>query len=485
MPLRRQTVRAVLALLPPAAWGLFAGWWTPRGPGTVGTALVSIGVSLAVGLLAGWLSRSRWAMLAAPVLFAVGVELVRIGLRGPAVDRPHLSGFGVVALLAGRGVHGLLTLLPLLVGAAYGAGIARRVAGVAPRGPVVRWLGRGAVGLLAAVLALVTVGAAVPARTAPIPGGIARFDSVTSAGRHLGLLIRGTDPAAPVLLVVPGPPGGSEIASVRRHLAALEQRFVVVTWDRAAGPRSWSAFRSPAEWTLEDEVTDLLAVTRHLRERFGRDQIHLLAHSGGTIPGLLAAQRHPELFAAYVGVGQVVSLREADRSQYADTLAWARRTGRTGLADRMAVQGPPPYPDIWAYEPLLTNEAGAFAFDRTGAGEDETGMVGSLGVPEQSPLETAHVFGFLDGWDVLYPRLQELDFRRDVRQLQVPAYFVDGAHEVPGRLRLFDEWYAQLQAPRKDHLVIPGAGHRSLFERPEPFVAYLTRLGAGTDPAGD
>ncbi|MCW3813344.1 alpha/beta hydrolase [Micromonospora sp. DR5-3] len=482
MPLHRQ--RTVLAFLLPVAWGLAAGWWTPRGPGTVGTALASIGISLAAGLLAGWLSRSRWAMLAAPMLFAVSVEMVRIGLRGPTVDRPHLSGFGLVALLAGRGVHGLLALLPLLVGAAYGAGIARWVGGVVPRGPVLRWLGRGGVGLLAAVLALVTVGAAVPARTVSIPGGIARFDSVPSAGRQLGLLIRGTDPTAPVLLVVPGPPGGSEIASVRRHLAALERHFVVVAWDRAAGPRSWSAFRSPG-WTLEDEVADLLAVTRHLRKRFGRDRIHLLAHSGGTIPGLLAVQRHPELFAAYVGVGQVVSLREADRSQYADTLAWARRTGRAGLADRMAAQGPPPYRDIWAYEPLLTNEAGAFAFDRAGAGEDETGMVGNLGVPEYSPLETAHVFGFLDGWDVLYPRLQDLDFRRDVRQLQVPAYFVDGAHEVPGRLRLFDEWYAQLQAPRKDHLVIPGAGHRSLFERPEPFVAYLARLGEGTDPPGD
>lgn len=482
MPVSRPTA---LALLLPPAWGLVAGWWTPRGPGTVGTALASIGISLAVGLAAGRLSRSRWAMLAAPVLFAVAVELVRLRLRGPTVDRPHLTPFGVVSLLAGRGVHGLLSLLPLLVGAAYGAGLARRAVGAAPRRPVLRWLGRGVVGLLAALLALVTVGAAVPARTAPIPGGIAEFDTVHSAGRDLGLLIRGADPRAPVLLVVPGPPGGSETGSVRRHLAGLERRFVVATWDRAGGPRSWSAFRPPAQWTLDDEVDDLLAVTRHLRQRFGRDRVHLLAHSGGTIPGLLAVQRHPELFAAYVGVGQVVSLREADRSEYANMLAWARRTGRADLAGRMAAQGPPPYRDLWAYEPLLANEPAAFAVDRTGAAEDETGVVSNLGVPEYSPLEKAHLFGFLDGWDVLYPRLQDLDFRRDVRELRVPAWFVDGAQEVPGRLRLFDEWYAQLRAPRKEHLVIPDAGHRSLFERPEPFVAYLDRVRDTAGAPGD
>ncbi|WBB72150.1 alpha/beta hydrolase [Micromonospora sp. WMMD1128] len=475
-------VRSLLAAALPLLWGVLAGWWTPRGPGTVGTALASVAVSLAVGLVAGWSSRSRWAMLVGPVFFALAVELVRLRLRGPTVDRPHLTGLGVAALLAGRGVHGLLALLPMLVGAAYGAGLARRLDGVPPRRPVPRWSGRVGIGLLAALLVLVSVGAAVPGRTDPIPGGIARFDTVDSGGRELGLLIRGTDMSAPVLLVVPGPPGGSEIGAVRRHLSALERHFVVAVWDRAGAPHSWSAFRAPADWRLDDEVDDLVAVARHLRERFGRDRIHLVAHSGGTTVGLLAVQRHPELFASYVGVGQVVSLREADRSQYADTVAWARRTGRTALADRMAAQGPPPYRDVWAYEALLTNEAGAFPVDRAGAGEDETGTVGNLGVPEYSPLEKVHVFGFLDGWDVLYPRLQDLDFRRDVRQLAVPARFVDGAQEVPGRLRLFDQWYAQLQAPRKDHLVIPRAGHRSLFERPAEFVTYLERIRSDGGP---
>jgi hypothetical protein len=33
-------------------WGLVAGWWTPRGPGTPVEALVSIGVSLAAAFAA-------------------------------------------------------------------------------------------------------------------------------------------------------------------------------------------------------------------------------------------------------------------------------------------------------------------------------------------------------------------------------------------------------------------------------------------------
>ncbi|MDH6460433.1 pimeloyl-ACP methyl ester carboxylesterase [Micromonospora sp. A200] len=508
----RTRLLLALAALAPVAWGLVVGWWTPRGPGGNVDAVSSVLVSLAVGLLAGWLSCSRWSMLAAPVLFAVAVEVVRMPLRGPSVDAPHLSGFGLGALVLGRGLHGLLTLLPLLVGAAYGAGIARRtatradrpasdddrplatgpddVAGGGTRPSVPRhrlrvWLGRGAVGLLAAFLLLVTVAVALPARTAPIAGGVAELTTVRSGDRELGLMLRGADAGAPVLLFLPGAPGSSEIGAVRRHLAGLERHFVVATLDRRGAAKSWAAFAPSSTFTLDSEVADAVAVVDHLRQRFRQDKVYLMAHSGGSLVGVTAVQRHPELFRAYVGVGQAVDLRAADRSQYADTIAWARRTGRSDLARQLTDLGPPPYADMYTYEPLLANETGAFDHDRTGTSEGRDGAVTNLDVPEYTLLEKAHVLGgTLDGWDVLYPRLQDLDLRREVRQLQVPVYLVDGVHEVPGRLVLARQWYAQLQAPRKEHVVLDGAGHRSLFQRPGPFVDLLTRVRAETGPPG-
>ncbi|MEU8298400.1 alpha/beta hydrolase [Micromonospora sp. NPDC048909] len=502
----RPTPRLVAAFLPPLLWGLVVGYWTPRGPGTGFEAVASVAVSLAVGLVAGWLSRSRWAMLAGPVLFAVAVELVRIRLRGPTVDAPHLSGFGVAALLLGRGLHGLFTLLPLLVGATYGAGLARRatragrratrtaagrsaVAGepaaaqeptTAPRRPGWVWLRRGATGLLAAVVLLVAVVAALPARTDRIDGGIAELSTMDTGSRSLGLMLRGADPAAPVLLFVPGGPGSSEIGAMRRHLAALEQRFVVATLDRRGAAKSWDTFAPSSSFTLDSEVADLVAVVERLRTRFRQEKIYLVAHSGGSLVGVTAVQRHPELFHAYVGVGQAVDLREADRRQHADTVAWARRTGRDGLADQLTELGPPPYDRMYAYEALLANEAGAFDYDRPGAGTS-----GIVDVPEYTLLEQVHALvGPLDGFDALYPKLQDVDLRRQVRQLQVPVWLVDGAHEVPGRLALLQEWYDQLQAPRKERVVLDGAGHRSLFERPGPFADLLARVVTETSGVG-
>ncbi|WBB70287.1 alpha/beta hydrolase [Micromonospora sp. WMMD812] len=513
----RPTPARATAVLLPVLWGLVVGWWTPRGPGTGVEAILSAVVSVAVGLAAGWLTRSRWAMLAAPVLFAVAVELVRIRLRGPTVDAPHLSGFGFAALLLGRGLHGLFTLLPLLVGAAYGAGLARRgdraaagepaaageavadraaatagrqgaagepVADPAPAAARSRsawlWLRRIATGLAAAVVLLAAVAVALPARTDRIDGGIAELTSVDTGDRSLGLMLRGADPAAPVLLFLPGGPGSSEVGAVRRHLAGLEQRFVVATLDRRGAAKSWGAFAPSSSFTLDSEVADVLAVVEHLRARFRQEKVYLVAHSGGSLVGVTAVQRRPELFRAYVGVGQAVDLREADRRQHADTIAWARRTGRADLADRLTALGPPPYDRMYDYEPLLANEAGAFDYDRPGAGTS-----GIVDVPEYGLLEKVHALvGPLDGFDALYPTVQDVDLRRQVRQLQVPVWLVDGAHEVPGRLALLREWYDLLEAPRKERVVLDGAGHRSLFERPGPFTDLLARVRAETSGAG-
>jgi pimeloyl-ACP methyl ester carboxylesterase len=96
-------------------------------------------------------------------------------------------------------------------------------------------------------------------------------------------------------------------------------------------------------------VADTVEVTNHLRERFGQDRIFLTGQSYGTIPSVLAVQRHPELYHAYVGTGQMVSPLAADRMFYEDTLAWARRTGNDTLATTLGEVGAPPYDDPLTY----------------------------------------------------------------------------------------------------------------------------------------
>ncbi len=140
----------------------------PRGPITPVGVVAAMTVGLVVGALARFVLRSRWAMLVTPVVFVVAVELGRIAVVGPTVDRPQVSTFfGVLVLVLGRGFHALVQVLPMVLGAAVGAGTARRLSH-APDPQGWRWAGRG----VAAVVALALVALAVvlirPGTTAPI-----------------------------------------------------------------------------------------------------------------------------------------------------------------------------------------------------------------------------------------------------------------------------------------------------------------------------
>jgi pimeloyl-ACP methyl ester carboxylesterase len=71
-------------------------------------------------------------------------------------------------------------------------------------------------------------------------------------------------------------------------------------------------------------------------------------------------------------------------------------------------------------------------------------------------------------------RIQDVDLRADVPELEVPVYLVQGAHEARGRAQLAGEWFARLRAPAKELIVLGTSGHRPLFEQPDRFHEVIT-----------
>ena len=326
-PRRDRRAGIAAALILAGGWGLLAGWWTPRGPITTLQALTAIAASLAVGALGGWLMRSRWAMLLTPVLFAAVFELTRAGTAGPLVDGIRLDGggsFGLLAFILGRGLHAVLALVPMILGAALGAGLARRqtegrprIHGRARAGLVAR---RVTAAVAAVALLALTVGISRPASTdailtdtgAPMAGSVAELIRVPVGAHDQAMMIRGTSTDNPVLLYLAGGPGGTELGAMRRHGQALEKDFIVVTWDQRGIGKSYDSLDPVSTLTLQQAVNDTVEVSNYLRDRFGQDKIYLFGQSYGTILGVLAAQQHPELYRAYIGVGQMVDPRATD-----------------------------------------------------------------------------------------------------------------------------------------------------------------------------
>jgi proline iminopeptidase len=482
--------RPALAAGVAALAGLLVALIMPRGPATSGQAMAVMALGLVVGFVAGALLRSRWAMLLAPAAHMIAIELARLPVAGPTVDAIRLDTvFGLLALLHGRGFHGLVGLLPILLGASLGASIARHGAGQSSSGLLAgAWLRRGAMALVTLSLVALAALLALPARTPPLlgPDGRPMPDSITElatvqlGGKDQAILIRAHSPDRPVLLYLSGGPGQSDLGWSRVYFAELTRDFVVVGWDQRGAGKSYAALDPTDTWTLERAVSDTVELTNYLRARFGEEKIYLMGESWGTVLGVLAVQRHPELYHAWISSGQMVSPHETDRRLYHDLLAYAERTGDAALAGQMEGYGEPPYADPYAYGVVMSYYDALYRPYTPPRAYLERGAAAQMGplrnmAEEYSLVEKVNVVrGLLDMFSVLYPQLAGVDLRRDTPRLDVPVYILDGEAELAARRDLMLEWYEGLEAPMKRRYSFPNAAHAVAFEEFEALQRILT-----------
>jgi pimeloyl-ACP methyl ester carboxylesterase len=314
----------------------------------------------------------------------------------------------------------------------------------------------------------------------PVPDAVTEIATVPLGGSDQRILIRARDSDKPVLLWLAGGPGQTDMALFRAVMDDLTADFVVVNWDQRGTGGSYAAIDPASDMTLDRVVDDTIELADYLRDRFDEERIYLAGLSWGSTLGVLAAQRAPDRFEAFIGNGQMVSQRETDRRIYDDLLAYADRTGDAGLRRQMETYGRPPYADLpyanafvmGYYEALEAPYRPSEAYLARGeaAGLDPFGVLGS----EYDLVAKANVLrGLLDMFTVMYPQLQEIDFRTDVEHLEIPYYLVDGTAELAARRDLALEWFAMLDAPVKRVLSLEGAAHAPALEQYEAFHRFL------------
>ena len=478
--LRATALSAALSAL----LGLAVAQALPRGPATAVATLTVMVTSLVVGFIAGLTVRSRWVAVPIILTHILAVEIGRLDVAGPTVNGLRLNEpFGILALALGRGFHGLVGLLPMVIGVFWGVVMAMRLGGRAPgRFPKKRLIITTlAMVLLAELIALPASNPSiVNADGSPRPNSIAGLEKVRLGGKDQWLMLRGYHTDSPVVLYLSGGPGQSDLPFSRVMFDDLAQHFVVVSWDQRGTGKSYASLDPTATLTLEQAVSDTVELTRYLCQRFGEEKIYLLGESWGTTLGVLAVQQHPELYHAWIGSGQMVSQRETDRRIYRDLLTLAAAEKDGALAAKLRAYGEPPYRD--------TPYANAFIFSQYGRlyrpysppcsylqrGSDAN--LGPWGIwgQEYSLVEKVNVLrGLIDMFSILYPQLQTVDFRDTVQRLEIPVYILDGKAELAARRDLALEWFEQLEAPQKQWLSFENAAHSVAFEQFEALAKLM------------
>ena len=289
-------------------------------------------------------------------------------------------------------------------------------------------------------------------------------------GVRQGMFIQGNDAAHPVLLCVHG--GLPEYLLTERYPAGLEDDFTVVWWEQRGAGLSYRRDIPPQTMTLQQLIADTLSVTDYLRNRFGKEKVYLMAHSGGTFIGLQAAARAPEMYGAYIGVAQVVQQLKSERQAYEYMLARFRENGNRRMVRKL--EAVPVTMTAGTPDGYLAVRDRAMHSLGVGTTHDMNSVLRGIFWPSlrstcYTPGEKVRLWrGKLSsGVSALWDEMLAVDLADSVAELSLPAYFFHGAYDYTVNYQLAKEYVERLKAPLKGFYTFKRSAHSPILEEPQ------------------
>jgi pimeloyl-ACP methyl ester carboxylesterase len=264
----------------------------------------------------------------------------------------------------------------------------------------------------------------------------------------------------------------------------LEEHFIVVHWDQRGAGKSNPRNFDPSTMSFERYLEDARELTEYLKGRFNQDRIFLAGHSWGTQVGLHLVHRHPEHYAAFISVGQVVHTQKAHIATRSWLESEIRRTGESSNQARnrsrrdlakLEALGPAPYPNQKDYATL------AQLVDRYKGGMD-WGFGKMAKEALRSPFYglsdySRWLSGAQRGSGPMWPEYYQFDNFKDVGRIEVPIYFIAGDKDWNTPLELTREYHDFLVAPAgKELIIIKGTAHSPFLAKPEEFAEILETI---------
>jgi pimeloyl-ACP methyl ester carboxylesterase len=301
--------------------------------------------------------------------------------------------------------------------------------------------------------------------------------------------IRGKNTDNPILIYLHGGPGTPVMPLFRHFQAPLEDHFIVVQWEQRGAGKSFS-WKIPKEtMNIEQFISDLHELIEILRKQFNKEKIYLIGHSWGSIFGMFTVQRYPELFYAYIGVGQATDTIETEKRMYHFALDKAKELNNKKAIKKLEKIGPPfdglqpPYKNFYKggyqakmsvyglvakYGGIIYNARDNYTFLRPFY------KYLPLLRPEYSLFDLLRIIqGNIFSTKIMMKELLTVNLFEQIPELKVPVYILMGKHDYNWSAELAKKYFDALKAPKKDFIWFEKSAHAPNGEEPEKFNNIL------------
>lgn len=311
------------------------------------------------------------------------------------------------------------------------------------------------------------------------PGGVDESYTTTIGGIPQWVNVRGQDRANPIILFVHGGPAAPLMPSLWEFQRPIEEYFTVVNYDqRGAGKTFLETDPATISDTIRIEryVDDAIELAEYIRQRYGQRKLILMGHSWGTVVGMKAALKRPELFHAYVGVGQVINSRDNEQLSFQHGLDQAKAHNNAAAIAELESIAPYPGKQPITRERIIIARKWAQFYGGLSAHRDG-GAKYYFDAPLLSPEYDCKAARAVDEGNVftlgrILPEFLQVDYK-PVRRFPIPVVMFMGRHDYTTPSAPTATWLEQVEAPYKKGVWFERSAHMIPWEEPGKTVVSL------------
>lgn len=316
-----------------------------------------------------------------------------------------------------------------------------------------------------------------------VEGSISEKIFLKIGGVQQGMFIRGKDVKNPVLLFVEGGPSFSEYFLVEKYPTGLEDHFTVCYWEERGGGISYTPQVTLESLTLEQFASDAIEVTNYLRERFNKEKIYVLAHSGGTAFAIQAVAHFPQLFHSYIGVSQITRQAESEKLAY------------QFMIDKYSSGGNSKMVAEFKKYPILENDSLLLPYFNSVLRDKAMHELGIGTMHNMNsiikgvffPVWTCKAYTLREKINIWYSKFSFLnkstlreqvinsDITVKVPKIDIPVYFFSGKYDLTVNHDLAKEYLKNIESPVKGFYTFDNSAHSPLFEESKKFLEIVMK----------
>lgn len=321
------------------------------------------------------------------------------------------------------------------------------------------------------------------------PNGVQESYKTRIGGIEQWLDVRGQDRDNPMILFVHGGPASPITPTAWQFQRPMEEYFTVVNWDQRGAGKTFNETTPPESISdtihIQRYVDDAIEVAEYLRQRYHKKKLILVGHSWGTIVGMNAALKRPDLFHAYVGIGQAINVRDNERISYDYGVQQARaHKNEEALRELASIAPYPGNQPITRERIIIARKWPQFYGGLTAYRDDSMYFYrGPRLSPDYSDLDRCAIDdGNVFTLGRILPEFVDVDFK-GVHEFPIPVVMFMGRHDYTTPSQPTEAWLRQVKAPYKQGVWFERSAHMIPWEEPgktlTSLLQYVRPLATG------